>query len=225
MPVRDFRQYHRRLNRLQRIHHPVIGHPLTGGSSQAPEGRTTPRSKCNNETVDGGARDRQSGPKRFVVRHEVKIIATKPLSLKPLSLWRSSAARHEQQVGGPIDEFGVCGVRQLEPLEFIGKLKVASRACRIPPKVRHEPTMKQVETSQILDIKTIDETAPQFGGCEQVKAECNTSSVAEFELASVPEVILCQFTDLLHRVYEGGWRAADRTYRSDEMSRGNTGDL
>jgi hypothetical protein len=96
-----------------------------------------------------------------------------------------STARHEQQVGGAIHELRACGKRLFETHEFIGKLTIASGACRVPPRVRHESTVKQVETSQIFDVETAAEIAPQFGRRKQVKAERITTAAAELDFAPV----------------------------------------
>jgi hypothetical protein len=57
-------------------------------------------------------------------------------------------------VGGAIHELWVCSVRLLEALEFIGKPTVNLQARRVPAKVWSESTMKQIETSQFLDVET-----------------------------------------------------------------------
>jgi hypothetical protein len=102
----------------------------------------------------------------------------------------SPAARHEQEMSGAIHELPACGIRLLEPREFFGKLTTAWPAYRVPPGIRHESTMKQVKTAQILDVKTAGEIIQQFDRCKLVKAECNMPAVAEVNFAPVPDVIL-----------------------------------
>ncbi len=85
--------------------------------------------------------------------------------------------------------------------------------------------MKQVETSQIFDVETVSEIAPQLDRSKQVKAECDTSAVAEVDFAPVLGVILFQSADLLNRVYKGRWSAANRTHRRYEMSGRNACDF
>ena len=82
----------------------------------------------------------------------------------------SPAARHEQEMGGAIHELRACGIRVLEPREFIGKLTIAWPAYRVPPGIRHESTMKQVEAAQIFDVETAGEIVSQFDRCKLVKA-------------------------------------------------------
>jgi hypothetical protein len=58
--------------------------------------------------------------------------------------------------------------------------------------------MKQVETSQIFDVKISLENASQFDRRKKVKAESETPAVAEFNIASVPDVIVFQMAGLLN---------------------------
>ena len=76
---------------------------------------------------------------------------------------------------------------------------------------------KQVETSQIFDVETVSEIAPHLDRSKQVKAEFDTSAVAEVDFAAVLGVILFQSPDLLKRVYKCRWSAANRTHRRYEM--------
>ena len=102
----------------------------------------------------------------------------------------SAAAPNQQQMGGAIYELRVCGIRLLEPLEFSGKLTIGQRRYRIPPRIWHESTMKQVETSQILDVETAGKTVSQFDRSKEVKAEYHPSAVAEVDFTAVPDVVL-----------------------------------
>jgi hypothetical protein len=68
-------------------------------------------------------------------------------------------------MGGAIYEVRACGIRLLEPIEFIGELTGACWTYRVPPGIWHESTMKQVETSQIFDVEIADKMVSQFG-CE-----------------------------------------------------------
>ncbi len=114
-------------------------------------------------------------------------------------------------MGGAIHELRACGVRVLEPREFIGKLTIAWPAYRVPSGIRHESTVKEVEAAQIFDVETAGEIVSQFDRRKLVKAKCNMSAVAEVDLASVPDVILFQSADFLDRAYKGRWSAANRT--------------
>ena len=128
-------------------------------------------------------------------------------------------------MGGAVHELRACGKRPLEPREFIGKLIIVWSTYRIPPGVRHESTMKQVEATQIFDVETVGEIIPQFDRCKLVKSKCNMSAVAEVDFAPVPDVILVQSADFLDRVYKGRWSAANRTDRRYELSRCDACDL
>ena len=79
--------------------------------------------------------------------------------------------------------------------------------------------MKEVEAAQIFDVETAGEIVSQFDRCRLVKAKCNISTVAEVDLASVPDVILFQSADFLNRVYKGRRSAANRTDRRYAISR------
>src|SRR5258708_33297504 len=128
-------------------------------------------------------------------------------------------------MGGAIHELRACGIRLLELLEFIGQLTVARRTYRVPPGIWHEPTVKQVETSQIFDVETSGKMVSQFNRSKQVKAECQMSAVAEVDFTPVPDVILFQSADVLDRFYKGRWSAGNRTHRRYEISRRNACDL
>src|ERR1700730_12246313 len=128
-------------------------------------------------------------------------------------------------MGGAIYELGACGIRLLKPLKFIGKLTVAGRTYRVPARIWHEPIMKQVETSQIFDVETVGEMVSQFDRSKQVKVERHTSTVAEVDFASVPDVILFQSADFLDGVHKGRWSAANRAHRGYEISRRDACDL
>ena len=93
-------------------------------------------------------------------------------------------------MGGAIHELRACSIRLLKAREFIGKLTIAWPAYRVPPGIRHESTMKQVEAAQIFDVETAREITQQFDRCKLVKTECNMSAVAEVDFAAVPDVIL-----------------------------------
>ena len=120
-------------------------------------------------------------------------------------------------MGGAIHELHACGIRLLEPLEF-GKLPLARRTYGVPPRVWHEPTVKQVETSQIFDFETAGEMVSQFDRSKQVEAEGHTSAVAEVDFTPVPDVILLQSADFLDRLYKGRWSAANGTHGRYEIS-------
>src|SRR5450631_49549 len=128
-------------------------------------------------------------------------------------------------MGGAIHETRACGIRLLEPREFIGNLPIAWSAYGVPSGIRHEPTMKKVEAAQILDVEAAGEIIPQFDRCKLVKAECDMPAVAEVDFASVPDVILFQSVDFLDRVHESCWHAANRTHRRYEVSRCDACDL
>jgi hypothetical protein len=49
--------------------------------------------------------------------------------------------------------------------------------------------VKQVETSQILDVEIAGEMASQFDRGKKVKAERQASTVAKVDFAAVPEVV------------------------------------
>jgi hypothetical protein len=93
-------------------------------------------------------------------------------------------------MGGAIHELRACGIRVLESRELVGKLTIAWPAYRVPPGIRRESTMKQVEAAQIFDLETAGEITQQFDRCKLVKTECNMSAVAEVDFAAVPDVIL-----------------------------------
>ena len=128
-------------------------------------------------------------------------------------------------MGGAIHELRACGICLLEPRDFIGKPTIAWSEHGIPPGIRHESTMKQVETAQIVDVKTAGEIIKQFDRCKLVKAKCDMSAVAEVDFAAVPDVILFQSAGFLDRVDKGRWRAANRTNRRYEVSRRDAYDL
>ena len=108
-------------------------------------------------------------------------------------------------------------MRLLQPLQFIGKSTIAWRSNGIPPGIRHESTVKEVEAAQIFDVETAGEIVAQFDRCKLVKAECNMPAVAEVDLTSVPDVILFQSTDFLDRIYKSRWSAANRPDRRYEV--------
>ena len=141
--------------------------------------------------------------------------------------WRfgSPPARYEQEMGGAIHELRACGICLLEPREFIGKPTIAWSEHGIPPGIRHESTMKQVQTTQIVDVETAGEIIQQFDRCKLVKAKCNMSAVAEVDFATVPDVILFQLADFFDRVDKGRWSAANRTNSRNEISRRDAYDL
>ena len=85
--------------------------------------------------------------------------------------------------------------------------------------------MKQVKTSQILNVETAGEMVSQFDRGEEVKAECQASTVAKVDFAAVPDVILFQSSDILDRIDKGCRNASNRTYRRYEMPRRNACDL
>jgi hypothetical protein len=62
-------------------------------------------------------------------------------------------------------------VRLLKPLQFIGKLTIARRRDGIPPGIRHESTVKQVEAAQIFDVEIAGEIVSQFDCRKLVKAK------------------------------------------------------
>ena len=128
-------------------------------------------------------------------------------------------------MGGAIHELRACSIRLLKAREFIGKLTIAWPAYRVPPGIRHESTMKQVEAAQIFDVETAREIIQQFDRCKLVKAKCNMSTVAEVDFTAVPDVILFQSADFLDRVDKGRWSAANRTDRRYEVSRRDAYDL
>ena len=128
-------------------------------------------------------------------------------------------------MGCAIYELRACGIRLLEPLEFFGKLTTAWLSYRVPPGIRQESTMKQVEAAQIIDVETAGEITQQFDRCKLVKAKCNISAVAKVDFAPVLDVILIQSADFLDRVYKGRWSAANRTNRRYEISRRDAYDL
>ena len=128
-----------------------------------------------------------------------------------LARFGSPPARYEQEMGGAIHELRACGICLLEPREFIGKPTIAWSENGIPPGIRHESTMKQVQTTQIVDVETAGEIIQQFDRCKLVKAKCNMSAVAEVDFATVPDVILFQLADFFDPVDKGRWSAANRT--------------
>ena len=65
-------------------------------------------------------------------------------------------------MGCAIHELRARGTRLLKQIEFIGKGAIAKRTYGVPPGVRRKSTMKQVETSQILDVETAREMISQF---------------------------------------------------------------
>ena len=50
-------------------------------------------------------------------------------------------------MGRVIHELRTLGARLLKHLEFVGEGAIAWRTFGVPPGVRREPTMKQIETS------------------------------------------------------------------------------
>ncbi|WP_244443305.1 hypothetical protein [Bradyrhizobium sp. Ai1a-2] len=128
-------------------------------------------------------------------------------------------------MGGAIHELGARGMRLLKPVEFIGEMTMVRLRHWIPPRIWHEPAVKQVETSQILDLEIPREKASQFDRCEQVKAERHMPTVAKVDFTVVLDVIMSQAADVLYRFHEGRWRAADRTHGRYEMSRRHARDL
>src|SRR5258708_12689870 len=79
--------------------------------------------------------------------------------------------------------------------------------------------MKQVKTSQILDVETTREMISQFDRGKQVKAERQASLVAEVDFAAVADVILFQSSDILERIDNGWRRSSTRTHRRFEIPR------
>jgi hypothetical protein len=71
----------------------------------------------------------------------------------------------------------------LEPLEFIGELVDDHSGRRIPPRVRREAIMKQVEAAQILDVDMESEIASPFS-CG-AKVQYNMAGVTELDFAPV----------------------------------------
>src|SRR5260370_17649695 len=85
--------------------------------------------------------------------------------------------------------------------------------------------MKQVKTSQILDVETTREMISEFDRGKPVKAECPAATVAEVDFAAVPDVLLVQSSDILERIDKGCRSASNRTHRRYEMPRRNACDL
>jgi hypothetical protein len=95
------------------------------------------------------------------------------------------AACNEQEVGGAFHEAGACSIGLLQSLEFITELTVDRQPCGVPPRVRREAIMKQVEAAQILDVEMVKKVAPQFGCGEEVKAQLNMAAVTELDFTPV----------------------------------------
>src|SRR6201999_801548 len=120
------------------------------------------------------------------------------------------ASRHQQKMGGVIDELGVRRVRLLEPGEFVGEMMIVCPAGSVPSGIRHESTVKQVEAAQIFDVEPSGEIVQQFDRCKLMKAESDVAAVAEVDFAAVPDMILFQPPDIRDRVDKGRRRAANR---------------
>ncbi|BAL08471.1 hypothetical protein BJ6T_31960 [Bradyrhizobium japonicum USDA 6] len=128
-------------------------------------------------------------------------------------------------MGGPIHELQDRVIRPLKPIEFIGDMTIMRRRHWIPPSVRHESIVEQVEAPQIFDVEMPSEVASQFDCSKKVKAEYHMSTVAKVDFTPVLEVIMFQAADVLCRFHEGRWSAANRTHSGHEMPRRNACDL
>src|SRR5258708_12870638 len=93
-------------------------------------------------------------------------------------------------MGGAIHELRACGIRVLEPREFIGEPAIAWPAYRVPPGIRHESTMKQVEAAQIFDVETAGEIVSQFDRCKLPKAKSQISALPAVNPPPVPTITL-----------------------------------
>ena len=128
-------------------------------------------------------------------------------------------------MGGPIHELQDRVIRPLKPIEFIGDMTIMRRRHWIPPSVRHESIVEQVEAPQIFDVEMPSEVASQFDCSKQVKAECHMSTVAKVDFTPVLDVIMFQAADVFYRFDEGRWSAANRPHSGYEMPRRNACDL
>jgi hypothetical protein len=85
--------------------------------------------------------------------------------------------------------------------------------------------VKQVKTSQILNVETAGEMVSQFERGKEVKAECQVSTLAKVDFAAVPDVVLLKPPDILDRVDESCRSASNRTHRRYKIPRRNASDL
>jgi hypothetical protein len=120
-----------------------------------------------------------------------------------------AAATREQQMSCAFHEMGFPRERLLQLREVTRELLVDLKGRRIPPTIRDEPVMVDVEATEVFDVEMGSEVIPEVAGGKQAKGQCNTTPAAEFDLAAVQTVIQAKMTRLLNRINEDRWRAVD----------------
>jgi hypothetical protein len=100
-------------------------------------------------------------------------------------------------MGRTFHEFGVPRKGFLEMRKLIQKPAINPQGCRVPPRVRKKPIVKQVEAAQILDLEMARKGVVQFSRGKEMKADRKTTAAMELDLASVAVVIMLEIARLV----------------------------